>query len=223
MQLQEFKCLSSDRIYRIGARANKLKINPAAVVFIFIGLVAWVIAFGGLIASTKFCDQVNKAGYCGQLFQLEWYSIWFELAILLAMLFTCFHDSFERGRYIFLCYLSMATFFLTLTARDFISNSFKSGEINLANFHSDAYTATSAGTILLCIVNYMLIIFVGINAAKVSSFIPMEGAGMPHLSMPNISMPNMPNMPNMPKFNVPGNLGFGSAQQKYQASSTQAF
>ena len=104
------------------------------------------------------------AGYCAELFQLEWYSIFLELALLIAMLVTCFLDAFERGRYIYLSYLSMVTFFLSVMARNFITNSFKAGAVNLANLNSDAYNAAAAGAVLLCIVNYALIIFIGLGA-----------------------------------------------------------
>eukprot|EP00798_Chlamydomonas_sp_ICE-L_P027704 gene27704-7346_t len=145
----------------------------------------------------------NPGGYCAELFQLEWYSIFFELAILAAMLVTCCMDAFERGRYIYLSYLSIVTFLLSLTARNFIANSFKIGGIDLQDMRSDAYTATAAGAIMLCVVNFALIIFIGLGAT--TELPPTENLKMPHMRMPKFAK------------------GFGSAQAKYQPSSSEGF
>ena len=81
------------------------------------------------------------------------------------MLSTCFLSAFERARFIFLSYLSLVTSLLTIMCRNFITNSFNTngGAFNIQDVKQSAYNAAAAGGILLCIVNYALIIFVGLG------------------------------------------------------------
>ncbi|KAG2499618.1 hypothetical protein HYH03_002557 [Edaphochlamys debaryana] len=81
------------------------------------------------------------------------------------MLLTCFTTAFERARQIYLTYLAMVTVLLTLTAKDFITNSFIAAGHTLNDYQGDAYNAAAAGAVLLCITNFALIIFVGLGAA----------------------------------------------------------
>lgn len=64
-------------------------------------------------------------------------------------------------------YLGLVTVLLTQTATNFCTNSFKAhgGSLVLKDYKQSAYNAAAAGSVLLCIVNYALIIFVGLGAA----------------------------------------------------------
>lgn len=157
----------------------RLHIHPIGLFLIFFGLLVWVVALGGLAASTKYCHDnstttltssngttttVNAAIQCGDKYQLEWWSVWFEFLLLLAMLLTCFTNAFDRARSIFLAYLSMVTVLLTLMARAFITDFFtSSGAFTFKDYKSDAANAAAAGAVLLCICNFALIIFVGLG------------------------------------------------------------
>ncbi len=88
-----------------------------------------IIALGGLAATTQFCrtqDYQNVTATlnnqtipisadisCAQQYQLEWWSIFFELILLVIMLGTCFVNAFDRARFIYLTYLSLVTILLT--------------------------------------------------------------------------------------------------------------
>ena len=77
---------------------------------------------------------------------------------------TCWVNAFNRARFIYLAYLSMATFFLTISARDFITKSLQGGGVNPANYNLSAYNAAAAGAVVLALINYCLIIFLGLGA-----------------------------------------------------------
>lgn len=145
----------------------KLALHPVGLALLFLGLISWVVALGGLAATSKYCHDVNSITFCSQQYQLEWWSIWFEFFLLLIMLATCFLSAFERARFIYLTYLSLVTSLLTIMCRNFITNSFNTngGAFDIKDYKQSAYNAAAAGGILLCIVNYALIIFIGLGAA----------------------------------------------------------
>eukprot|EP00798_Chlamydomonas_sp_ICE-L_P017118 gene17118-23420_t len=145
----------------------KLALHPVGLALIFFGLLSWVVALGGIAASTKYCHDNNSISFCSQQYQLEWWSIWFEFFLLLIMLATCFLAAFERARFIYLTYLTLVTCLLTVTVRNFITNSFatQGGTFDIKDYKQSAYNAAAAGGIMLCITNYALIIFVGLGAS----------------------------------------------------------
>lgn len=163
----------------------KLHLHPIGLFLIFFGLASWIIALGGLAATTAFCRSqdanatladiiknqtkvdVSVNVSCAQQYQLEWWSIWFEFFLLLVMLGTCFVNAFDRARFIYLSYLSLVTILLTQTATNFCVNSFQAhgGRIVLKDQKQSALNAAAAGTVMMCICNYALIIFVGLGAA----------------------------------------------------------
>jgi hypothetical protein len=84
------------------------------------------------------------------------------------MLVTCFLNAFERARFIYLTYLALVTSLLTITSRNFISATVLSyynngGAITIKDTKQSANNAAAAGTIMLCITNYALIIFIGLG------------------------------------------------------------
>eukprot|EP00798_Chlamydomonas_sp_ICE-L_P027703 gene27703-7345_t len=145
----------------------KLALHPVGLALLFFGLLSWVVALGGVAASTKFCHDMHSISFCSQQYQLEWWTIWFEFFLLVIMLATCFLKAFERARFIYLTYLSLVTALLSVMSRNFITNSFNTngGVIDVTDYKASAYNAAAAGGILLCITNYALIIFVGLGAA----------------------------------------------------------
>ena len=73
------------------------------------------------------------------------------------------------------------------------------GAVNFENYSVDAYYAAAAGCILLSIVNYALIIFIGLGATG---------------DVPDVNMPG-----------ALGKFGIGGARNtvKYESSTTQGF
>lgn len=101
--------------------ARKLHIHPVGLALIFLGLVSWIVALGGLAATTQYCrtqddsgtgavvlsnnttsPSFTKAVSCAQQYQMEWWSVWFEFFLLIIMLGTCFVNAFDRARFIYL-------------------------------------------------------------------------------------------------------------------------
>lgn len=148
-----------------------------------------IVALGGIAAATNFCYsntifnvvvnttsnvnitdgsgevlQASSLGSCVSAFSLNWWAIWLEFFLLSVMFGTCWVNAFNRARFIYLSYLSMSTFFLTISARDFITASLRGGGVDPANYSLSAYNAAAAGAILLALVNYCLIIFLGMAA-----------------------------------------------------------
>lgn len=145
----------------------KLHIHPVGLVLILLGLASWFLAMIGMATSTKFCVD-NKQGdsvSCGQAFQQDWWAIFFELILLLIMLFTCFLNVFPKARYVYLTYLAMVTGLLTFTTGKMYTGSFNLGVYDVS-LSSRAYDAAGVGAMFLCMVNFALIIFIGLGAAK---------------------------------------------------------
>mmetsp|Transcript_11391 Transcript_11391/g.24480 ORF Transcript_11391/g.24480 Transcript_11391/m.24480 type:complete len:199 (+) Transcript_11391:1309-1905(+) len=194
----------------------KVHIHPVGLVLLFFGLLCWVVALGGLGAATNFCYNNeyanntvvisgNNSTYvaddvagCVEAYSLPWWAIWFEFFLFVVMIGMCFVNAFERARYIYLSYLSMVTFFLTIGARDFITRSALGGGVNLANYSTDAFNAAAAGMVMCCITNFALIIFISLDATG--------------------PLPEMQMNVNMARFGI-GN----KAEQKYQPATQTTF
>eukprot|EP00199_Chlamydomonas_sp_CCMP681_P006463 CAMPEP_0119109164 /NCGR_PEP_ID=MMETSP1180-20130426/17495_1 /TAXON_ID=3052 ORGANISM="Chlamydomonas cf sp, Strain CCMP681" /NCGR_SAMPLE_ID=MMETSP1180 /ASSEMBLY_ACC=CAM_ASM_000741 /LENGTH=191 /DNA_ID=CAMNT_0007094881 /DNA_START=38 /DNA_END=613 /DNA_ORIENTATION=+ len=147
----------------------KLHIHPVGLILLLLALACWVVMLGGLAASISFCknnsNPLDTIISCSQTYQQDWWTLFFELFLILVMLATCFLNIFPKARYVYLAYLSMTTALLTWTTRKFFTESFNQGWLSLDNT-SRAYDAAAVGAMLLCIVNFSLIIFVGLGAAK---------------------------------------------------------
>lgn len=174
----------------------RLHIHPVGLFLIFFGLLVWVVALGGLAASTRFCvknasKQATNKYSCADAFKQEWWTVWFQFLLLLVMLLTCFTNAFERARTIYLAYLTMVTVLLTSMATKFISNSFSANSINLKDYKADANNAAAAGSVLLCITNFALIIFVGLGRDAPQS----GGAPVPLSALGGSSAPEVKYQP----------------------------
>mmetsp|Transcript_11391 Transcript_11391/g.24481 ORF Transcript_11391/g.24481 Transcript_11391/m.24481 type:complete len:178 (-) Transcript_11391:358-891(-) len=154
----------------------RLHIHPVGLALIFFGFLVWIVALGGLSAVTYNCYHADTgsdetpASFCSRTYQLEWWSVWFEFFLLVVMLATCFLNAFERARFIYLTYLSLVTSLLTIASRNFITTTFllfkdSGSQFNYKDTKQSSNNAAAAGTIMICIVNYALIIFIGLGAA----------------------------------------------------------
>ena len=66
--------------------------------------------------------QVNIS--CAKTYQWEWWGLWFEICLLIALFVTAFFEAFHKGRLIFISYFLLATMTLSLGAHNFINSSF---------------------------------------------------------------------------------------------------
>lgn len=154
----------------------KLHIHPVGLGLIIFGFLTWLVALGGIAATTNFCMSGQSPpgestySYCSRTYQLEWWSIWFEFFLLLCMIATCFLNAFERARFIYLTYLALVTALLTITSRNFITATVlafysNGGTITFQPTKESANNAAAAGAVMLCITNYALIVFIGLGAS----------------------------------------------------------
>lgn len=88
----------------------------------------------------------------------EWWSLWFEFALLVALFVCCFlEQAFKRGQLVFLAYFVLCTGCVLLSAHNFITN-IDVGPVNVKDLRQDAVNAASAGFVLVGIANFALII-----------------------------------------------------------------
>lgn len=91
----------------------------------------------------------------------EWWSLFFELCLLLALFVTVFLErAFQRGRAVFLTFFNLASMCVLLSAHDFITD-VAIGPINVRDLGQDAVNAAAAGFVLLGITNFGLLIVLG--------------------------------------------------------------
>jgi hypothetical protein len=83
----------------------------------------------------------------------EWWSVWFELALLLALFITCFlENQFKRGQLVFLAFFTIATVCVLLSAHNFLTQ-VALGPLNVRDLGQDAVNAAAAGFVLLGLTN----------------------------------------------------------------------
>lgn len=160
--------------------AARLYAPPSVVVMLFFAIISWVVLIGGMTATSNWC--VNNVYpryessdlYCARIYQLDWWSVWFEFFVVLLMLAMAYSAAFERGKFIFLSMLVLVTCLLTLTARNFLSSSVVTmteeyhkhdHTFTITNHKHSAGSTVAAGAIMLCTVNYALIFSMGFAAA----------------------------------------------------------
>ncbi|WIA11053.1 hypothetical protein OEZ85_011205 [Tetradesmus obliquus] len=139
----------------------KLAVHPLALAFNIFGLLVWVIALGGTGGATYSCQTTNSYEYCAKTYQWEWWNLWFEFALLVALFITSFiEQAFKRGRLVFLAFFVMVTQGIMWSAHDFITT-LVLGPIMLRDIGQDANNAATAGFVLLGMTNFVLIIVLG--------------------------------------------------------------
>jgi hypothetical protein len=91
----------------------------------------------------------------------EWWSLWLEFALLLALFITCFLEAaFKRGQVVFLAYFIIATVCVMLSAHNFITQ-LQLGPVNVRDLGQDSVNAAAAGFVLLGLANFVLLIVLG--------------------------------------------------------------
>jgi hypothetical protein len=91
----------------------------------------------------------------------EWWTLWFEFALLLALFITCFLErQFKRGQMVFLAFFTLAALCVMISAHNFITQ-VALGPINVRDLGQDAVNAAAAGFVLLGVVDFALIVVLG--------------------------------------------------------------
>lgn len=152
---------------------------------IIFGFLSWIILMAGMSATTAQCQKSDVLSNCANQYQQEWWAVWFEFFLLVAMISCAFINAFDKARLIFLTYLAMVTVLLTEAATYFTKKTVSyyqdptTGSTTIQDVTFDAYGAAAAGAVLCSIANFALIIFVGKDIAY-SASVPQgyAGAGM---------------------------------------------
>ena len=138
----------------------RLQIHPGGLIMNIFGLLVWVVALGGCGAVSYQCQQNYHDTYqCSQAYQWEWWSLWLEFFLLLALFISSFLESYNRGRMVFLAYFTMATVLTMWSAHNFINTSF-AGRVpfDIHNQTQTAVNAGAAGFVLVSIANFCILI-----------------------------------------------------------------
>lgn len=160
--------------------ARRLKIHPAGLAVVLFGFIVWVIALGGIGATTYDCRQDNSDSTCAKSYQWEWWSLWFEFFLLVALFISGFLDSYYKGRHVFTSYYLIATFCLMISAHNFLLVSMDGVlALNVKNVKQDAYTAAAAGFVMLSITNFALLIVLGLAEDPNSSYQTFQNSNQP--------------------------------------------
>ncbi|KIZ07467.1 hypothetical protein MNEG_0477 [Monoraphidium neglectum] len=139
----------------------RLQIHPVGLAVVIFGLLSWIVTLAGVGAASYQCQTTQSYELCAKDYQWEWWSVWFEFALLLALFITCFLErSFKRGQIVFLAFFVLATMCVMLSAHNFITQ-VALGPINVRDIGQDSVNAAAAGFVLLGITNFVLIIVLG--------------------------------------------------------------
>ena len=110
---------------------KRLQIHPAGLLIILLSFGAWVVALGGVGSATSNCASGYKSNdptssakvNCAKAYQWQWWGLWFEGCMLVAMFVAVFFESFNKGKQVVQSYLIMCTVVLMQSSNYFITNS----------------------------------------------------------------------------------------------------
>jgi len=102
---------------------------------------------------------VNVKVQCALKYQMQWWSLFFNGILLVALFVSVFFETFEKGRTAFVSFFVMSTTLLMYSANQFINDASDNyhGSISLVG-GAAANNAAAAGYVLLCIWNFCLLI-----------------------------------------------------------------
>lgn len=140
----------------------RLQIHPGGLLMNIFGLLVWVVALGGLGASTFQCTQTQDYSICSKQYQWEWWTLWLEFFLLFALFISSFLESYNRGRMVFMAYFTMATVLSMQSAHNFIMNiKVTSLKVDFTNPQTSATNAGAAGFIMVGVANFAILIVLG--------------------------------------------------------------
>jgi hypothetical protein len=109
---------------------KRLQIHPAGLLITLLSFGAWVVALGGVGGATQNCvngGYVGAAGspsvQCAKTYQWEWWGLWFEGCLLVALFVSAFFEAFNKGKQVFISYFILCTMTLMMGAHNFITTS----------------------------------------------------------------------------------------------------
>jgi hypothetical protein len=118
---------------------KRLQIHPAGLLITLLSFGAWVVALGGVGGATQNCVNGGYVGtaatssasvQCAKTYQWEWWGLWFEGCLLVALFVSAFFEAFTKGKQVFVSYFTLATMVLMWGAHNFITTSL----VGTANF-----------------------------------------------------------------------------------------
>lgn len=101
--------------------------------------------YAALLCSLLSLLHLSTSLHLFHLLRWEWFHLWFELALLLALFVTCFLESaFKRGRISLLAFFVLATQGLMWSAHNFLTQ-MEIATVNVRDLSQDAVNAGEAG------------------------------------------------------------------------------
>lgn len=97
----------------------------------------------------------------------EWWSLWLEFFLLFALFISGFLESYNRGRMVFLAYFTIASILTMGSAHHFIMDmDITSLRVDISELTSEhAANTAAAGFMMVSVVNFALLIVLGIDFA----------------------------------------------------------
>lgn len=80
---------------------------------------------------------------CGKQYQWQWWGVWFEICLLIALFVTAFFEAFHKGKLVFISYFLLATMVLMWGAKDFIDHT-HIGDVDFSATDSQQARSTPA-------------------------------------------------------------------------------
>jgi hypothetical protein len=116
---------------------KRLQIHPAGLLITLLSFGAWVVALGGVGGATQNCvnggytsTTSSQSVQCAKTYQWEWWGLWFEGCLLVALFVSAFFEAFNKGKQVFISYFILCTMTLMMGAHNFITTSL----VGTANF-----------------------------------------------------------------------------------------
>lgn len=128
---------------------------------LLLGFAGWCVWLGGMGAVSQQCSTADLQDYdCARGLQLEWWSGWFEVFILVALAALMRRGRLGSAAVLqpLYAFLSMATVVLMWTARSVMTRGSFS---DLVAVDHSALDAAAAGAVILCLSNFALVLLLG--------------------------------------------------------------
>lgn len=118
---------------------------------------------------------VNVQIQCGLNYQMQWWTLFFEGILLIALFVSVFFETFEKGKQAFTSFFIMCTTLLMYSSNQFIKDSAANfqGSVTFSGGQA-ANNAGAAGYVLLCIWNFCLLIILGYTPTRPAGPTPQQ-------------------------------------------------
>lgn len=165
-----------------------MAVNTRWVVLVIavLTVAVWVVGIAGMAAITHDCHENISTSDCARGLQYEWWGLWFEFFLVIAIIVVALRDKLEANQLTLLTFLAIVTGVLMWSARSVMVVGSYASLVSTVNSHKNT---AAAGFVMVCISNFLLIILLGSVGRVVSTF-GGDGAGHDKAApgVPTVSM-----------------------------------